>query len=136
MTKAIDNQDVCATVRIRTKPSAGNPEGITEINKSDYDPARHQLAEGDQASLNLTDTGNGGPVQPKGSAVLVGSVKVGNNENDVMEAGMIAGMAHSASGLDIPAWNALADADREQRIADALKTIRDKNGYKPAGPFG
>lgn len=41
-------------VRIRVAPCAGNEEGITEINKSDYDPEKHQLVDdGKQPSLDL-----------------------------------------------------------------------------------
>ena len=33
------------TVRIKTKPCEGNPDGIVLINEADYDPAVHQLAD-------------------------------------------------------------------------------------------
>lgn len=33
------------TVRIKTKPCDGNPEGIVVINESDFDPKVHTLAD-------------------------------------------------------------------------------------------
>lgn len=47
------------TVRIKTEPCNGNPEGIVIINKSDYDPDKHTLADADEvaaegfASMNV-----------------------------------------------------------------------------------
>lgn len=143
MTKALDNREICATVRIRVPATKGNPDGILEINKTDYDAAKHQLVdEGAQPSLDLTN--NPPPpvpapapaaddTTPKGSAVLAGRVDVG--AKDPLEAGMISGLAHSRSGLDIAAWNALPDESREKLIADELTLIRNANGYKAPGPF-
>lgn len=34
--------DTCETVRIK---SAASPDGVVVINKEDFDPARHQLAD-------------------------------------------------------------------------------------------
>lgn len=51
----MDASDTCKTVRIRTDVTKGNPDGVTDINESDYDAKVHQLVDdGQQPSLNLT----------------------------------------------------------------------------------
>lgn len=41
-------------VVIKVEPCKGNPEGLVEINESDYDPAIHKLAFPPQAEVTQT----------------------------------------------------------------------------------
>lgn len=45
----------CETVRIKGVPSEGNPDGVVVINKSDYDPEKHELH-----GVEKKDDGKGG----------------------------------------------------------------------------
>lgn len=130
--KALDLQDMCKTVRIHTKVSKGNPEGITEINFSDYNANIHKLVDEDAPALPLQPSIDNS--KPLGTDKLLIAQDVGAKEP--LGAGMIVGLAHEASGMSIADWNSLSNDDREVRIFTTLKSIRDKNGYKPKGPFG
>lgn len=37
--------DRVETVRIKTQPCKGNPDGIVIINAADYDPSKHELVD-------------------------------------------------------------------------------------------
>lgn len=138
MTKAIDHQDIVKTVRIHVKPSDGNPEGICEINASDYDEKKHKLVDGEQTSLDLTDGDKGGSSivgSGKFDAMLdVGAVDE-KKQPVLMALGVVVGLAHSDSGKTISEWNALPEDSRDALIAGKLAAIRAKNGYKPPAPF-
>ncbi len=57
-----------------------------------------------------------------GSSVLPSLVDIGLDAP--VQLGEIVSAAHAESGLSIEAWNALPDADREQRLADAVEAMR------------
>lgn len=46
-----DHTDVCKTVRIVAEKTKGNPDGFTDINESDFDPAKHEKFGADQPRL-------------------------------------------------------------------------------------
>lgn len=57
-----------------------------------------------------------------GSSVLPSLVDIGLDAP--VQLGEIVSAAHAESGLSIEAWNALPDADREQRLADAVEAMK------------
>lgn len=57
-----------------------------------------------------------------GSSVLASLVDIGAKEP--VQLGEIVMAAHAESGLTVEAWNALPDADREERLANAVEAMK------------
>lgn len=45
----VDQSEVCPVVQIKTAKVKGNPDGITEINVTDFDPKKHTLVNSEDA---------------------------------------------------------------------------------------
>tara|TARA_A100001391_G_scaffold50885_1_gene30954 strand:- start:32559 stop:33308 length:750 start_codon:yes stop_codon:yes gene_type:complete len=57
-----------------------------------------------------------------GSNLLPSEIEIA--ENMLVQLGDVVARAYKDSGLDLEAWNALADADREERLAQAVEAMK------------
>lgn len=57
-----------------------------------------------------------------GSSILASHVDIGLEAR--VQLGEIVRAAHAESGLSVEAWNALPDADREERLANAVEAMK------------
>ena len=54
----------------------------------------------------------------------------------MVQLGYVVAQAHIASGLSVDDWNALADDDREAKLAAMVEHLKACNGELEAAPMG
>lgn len=59
-----------------------------------------------------------------GSNTLPALINIGENRPE-LQLGDVVARAHQASGLSIEDWNALADADRDEKLIAVIEALRD-----------